>query len=292
MKRVRAACIQAGPGGAGADDVREALKSAGKVDLVLLPEISHLPYFPVEWPSRYADKAVTYENPLVLKFQVIATEFRSHIVLPLYLREGNARYNSAILIGPDGSLMEGKDSNGNRKWGYHKCHLINIQTQKARFHESRYFSPGEGPVVWETAIGRIGILICYDRHFPEAGRTLRILGAEIVCVPVASPLLSEEWFVAEIQTMAMQQGVYALAANRAGSETLESSGLTTEYVGLSCIVSPDGKVLATAGKGQPGAVVSAELDFDRLSQVRHEYTYLEDRRPETYVSELTNPQGS
>ncbi len=292
MKRVRAACIQVGPGGAGAGDVRETLKLAGKVDLVLLPEISHLPYFPVEWPSSYADKAVTHEDPLVLEFQAVAAEFKSHIILPLYLTEGHARYNSAILIGPDGNLMEGKDPTGNRKWSYHKCHLINIQTQKARFYESRYFSPGRGPVLWETTLGKIGILICYDRHFPEAWRTLRILGAEIICVPIASPILSEEWFVAEIQTMAMQQGVYALAANRAGIETLESSGLTTEYVGLSCIVSPDGKILATAGKSQPGAMVAAELDFDRLSQVRHEYTYLEDRRPETYFSELKKPQGS
>jgi beta-ureidopropionase len=286
MNRVRAVCIQIGPGGAGADDVRKALRSAGHVDLVVLPEISHLPYFPVEWPSIYTDKSVTLNDALVLEFRAIAAEFKTHIVFPLYLTEGQNRYNSAILIGPDGALMEGEGLNRKRRVSYHKCHLINIQTPRGRFYESRHFSPGEGLVLWETTIGKIGILICYDRHFPEAWRSLRILGAEVICVPVASPLLSEDWFVAEIQTMAMQEGVYALAANRAGIETLESSGLTTEYVGLSCIVSPDGKILATAGKSEPGAIVAAELDSDLLTRVRSEYTYLEDRRPETYISEL------
>lgn len=285
MKPARVAAIQIGPGGARPEQIEKVLALAGRVDIVLLPELFHLPYFPLEQNEAWLSSAVTRESSLVRDVKSIAAASQCFIVLPLYLEEEGSLRNSALLIGPDGEVVVGRDLQGTPRAEYHKIHLCDIRFYGAEFHESDYFVAGEGHVLWDTPYGTIGVLICYDRHFPEAWRSLRANGAEIVCVPVASPATTEATFVAEMQAMALQQGVYVIVANRAGVESLPSSNRRTDYLGRSCVIGPDGTILALAPARQSGAVAVADLDPAILMRTRAGLPLAEHRRPTTYVLE-------
>lgn len=289
MRRCRAAAVQAGPGGISPERLDGLLQGNADLDIAVLPELGHLPYFPLEHASAHLAEATPLDGPVVDRFRTIAAARRIHLVLGLYLAEGERRYNAAIVIGPDGALLTGRDLTGRPRTSYRKVHLCTLKTPRVRFYEEEYFAPGEGIVLWETELGVIAPLICYDRHFPEAWRTLRAAGAEIACVPIASPEISRAWFVAEMQAMALQQGLYVVAPNRAGEERLATSGLVTRYVGLSCVVAPDGEVLAQAPEGGTDVLAIATLDPDRLASYRTDHHYFEDRRPETYLAGV--PEG-
>lgn len=284
MKPCRAAAVQVGPGGITPERLDALLSRERGLDLVVLPELGHLPYFPLEHRSAHLADAATIDGPVVSAFGAVAAARRVHLVLALYLAEGDRRFNAAVVIGPDGMVLTGRDLGGAPRTSYRKVHLCTLKNPRVRFYEEEYFAPGEGHVLWDTPFGTLGVIICYDRHFPEAWRTLRAADVDIACVPIASPELSRTWFVAEMQTMAMQQGLYVIAPNRAGEERLATSGLVTRYVGLSCVVAPDGEVLAQAPEGAPDVIAAADLDPDRLARYRIDHHYFEDRRPETYLS--------
>jgi N-carbamoylputrescine amidase len=286
MKPVRVAAIQTRAGGVDPSYVGKIVSSAGDVDLVILPELWHLPYFPLERIAEWHGKAIELDSPFVRQVETIAHDHQCYLVLPLFLKEGNTNYNAVLIIGPDGSHLPGREvTRGRPAITYKKTHLCDVRFYGAGFYESSYFSAGASLVLWETEFAKVGVLICYDRHFPEAWRTLRAAGAEIVCVPIASPSATEPTFVAEMQAMALQQGVFAVVANRAGKETLPSSGLTTEYLGRSSILGPDGSVLAVAPGTQPDVVVSATLDPDMLQRTRSGLPLARHRRPEIYLLE-------
>lgn len=287
MKRCRAAAVQVGPGGITPERLDALLSRAGELDLVVLPELGHLPYFPLEHSSRHLADAAPIDGAVVGAFRAVAAARRVHLVLGLYLADGEARSNAAVVIDPDGAVLTGHDLGGARRTSYRKVHLCTLKNPRVHFYEEEYFTPGDGHVVWDTPLGRLGVIICYDRHFPEAWRTLRAAGVDIACVPIASPELSRAWFVAEMQAMAMQQGLYVIAPNRAGEERLVTSGLATRYVGLSCIVAPDGEVLAQAPEAMPDVIAAADLDPERLVRYRIDHHYFEDMRPETYLRAAT-----
>ncbi len=283
MTTHRVAAIQVGPGGISAERLDALLATQPPLDLVVLPELGHLPYFPLEHGSRHLADATTIDGPVVRAFARVAKAHACHLVLALYLAEDGRRYNAAVVIGPDGELLRGRDLAGRPRASYRKVHLCTLKNPRVRFFEEEYFTPGEGHVLWDTPLGVVGVIICYDRHFPEAWRTLRAAGADIACVPIASPELSRAWFVAEMQAMAIQQGLYVVAPNRGGTETLRTSGLVTRYVGLSCVIAPDGEILACAPEGEPEAVAASEIDLERLVRYRIDHHYFEDMRPETYL---------
>ena len=145
--------------------------------------------------------------------------------------------------------------------------------------EKYYFRPGPGYPVFDTAVGRLGVLICYDRWFSEAWRLLALAGAEVVCVPNASSGVVSDLFVPSMRTWAAQNVLYAVAVNRAGDEHVGDAA--THYYGLSCVTSPRGKVLAEAPEGEP-ALISAEIDLEDVAKARHDHTMYRDRRPELY----------
>jgi N-carbamoylputrescine amidase len=274
---VKVAAVQFGAGAGNLAWLRTELLKV-RPDLVVLPELANSHYFPLEPESVHAETAASLAGPFVTELSAIARDVGSHILTGLYLDDGDERTNAAIMIAPSGDLLPGRDASGREQLAYRKVHLCNITTASSRFREDDYFLAGDGYVVWDTTAGRIGCLICYDRHFPEAWRVMRLAGVDIVAVPVASSEASRAWFVAEMQAMSLQQGVYAVAANRAGSEELATTRFVTTYAGLSCITGPDGSSLAVAPFAEPNRVIVALADPDHLHRVRRENRFFEDLR--------------
>ncbi len=169
-----------------------------------------------------------------------------------------ALYNSALLIGADGRPSA----------NYRKTHLFGDM-------ERATFSPGTQPFVLAELGGvRLGLLICYDVEFPEMVRGLAVRGAELIAVPTA--LMRPYDFVPRVMlpTRAFENQVFIIYANRCGDE----DGMV--YVGESCIVAPDGSVLARAGGGE--ALLTASLDADAMRGSRAANTYLRDRQTQHY----------
>jgi N-carbamoylputrescine amidase len=208
-------------------------------------------------------------------------------VLPLFVRGADGRYtNSAIVIGPDGRIITGRLPDGRVLPYFSKVHLPKIDSATLVTDEPRHFSPGDGFPVFRTPHATIGVLICYDRRFPEAWRELALAGAEIVilpsCVPAWDPAQaasSAELFVAELRTRACENVLYVAASNRAGVEEFE--GRSTLFFGQSCVIGPGGTVLAQ-GLGEP-CVVSAPIDLEEMERTRSRLPLLVDRRPATYM---------
>jgi predicted amidohydrolase len=275
------AAVQCGPGGVRLDWLAAVLAQR-RADLVVLPELANTNYFPLESGSHDAAKPATLDGPFVTALRRLARAQRCYILTGVYLEEAGVRSNAAILLGPDGEVVAGRDTRGREHLAYRKVQLCNITTRTSDFHEADYFVEGEHFLVWDTPLGRIGCLICYDRHFPEAWRALRVAGVDVIGVPVASAEGSKPWFLAEMQAMSLQQTVYAAVANRAGTERL-SSGVATTFGGLSCIVGPDGEILAVAPFGVPDRVVHGVAEPDILVRTRREHRFFDDLRTDMYA---------
>lgn len=280
MSLTRSSKIAAVQFGAGPGDLswlRKELLEA-RPDFVVLPELANSHYFPLEPESVHATPAETLSGPFVSELRAIARDVGLHMIAGLHLEEGPRRTNAAIMIAPSGDLLPGRDASGREQLAYHKVQLFNVTTASARSRENDYFEAGDGYVVWDTPVGSVGCLICYDRHFPEAWRVMGLAGVDVVAVPVASSEASRAWFVAEMQAMSLQQGVYAVAANRAGTEKLATTGVTTTYAGLSCITAPDGSTLGVAPFAQPNRLVLAQTDPDLMQRIRRENPFIDDLR--------------
>jgi N-carbamoylputrescine amidase len=285
---VRAVAVQTGAVGNNRD---ENLRSAEQLvrsaphgsDLIVLPELFALPFWCVGLSDqRFFDWAEDLEGPTVSTMRKVARESQAYLVVPFFEKgdiEGEY-YNSAVVVDPAGAIVSGKLPSGRGVQSYRKNAVSSYRWEEQVNDEKFYFRPGEGFPVFDTAIGRIGILICYDRWYPEAWRVLALQGAEIICVANASAGAVSDMFVPLIRTSAAQNLVFAIATNRAGEEEFE--GKRTSYYGLSCIVDPVGNVLAQADGACPDQLPSASLDMARISRERTRYTMFRDRRPEIY----------
>ncbi|MFJ9763790.1 carbon-nitrogen hydrolase family protein [Streptomyces erythrochromogenes] len=175
-------------------------------------------------------------------------------------RDGETVYNSAQLIGRDGASLA----------NYRKTHLFGCFEQDA-------FTPGDTPVVQADLDGiRIGIMICYDVEFPENVRSHALAGTDLLLVPTAQ--MHPFQFVAEhvVPVRAFENQMYVAYVNRTGPEG------EFEFVGLSCLASPDGTTRTRAGRGEE--MVFGEVDRELLSASRENNPYLRDRRPGLYAS--------
>jgi predicted amidohydrolase len=282
VKRVSVAAAQGRPGAIDLDELDRQLEKT-PAQLVVLPELANGPYFPLEPRSGDPPRGERLDGAFLAAVGELAARHSAHLLVGLHLADTEGAWNAAVLVGPDGAVIPGHEPGGQERIAYRKRQLCDITTRASDFRESEYFSAGSEAVVWDLPFGRLGCLICYDRHFPEAWRALRRADVEIVGVPVASSAASRAWFVPEMQAMALQQNVYAVVANRAGTEQL-GRGTVTEYGGLSCIVAPDGSVLAEAPFGEPNRLVGAELDPDLLTRARREHRFIDDLRDELYAA--------
>jgi N-carbamoylputrescine amidase len=199
--------------------------------------------------------------------QGYAKKYQMAMVVPLYEREqAGVYYNSAAVIDSDGTYL-GK---------YRKHHIPHT----SQFWEKFFFRPGNlGFPVFQTRYGKIGVYICYDRHFPEGARALGLNGAEIVYNPSATVAgLSEYLWKLEQPAHAVANGYYVGAINRVGTEAPWNIG---EFYGQSYFVNPRGQMLAV-GSRDKDELITAELDLDMIEEVRRTWQFYRDRRPDSY----------
>lgn len=257
--------------------IREA--KAKSAQIIGLQEIFYSPYFCAEQTPKWYEAAEEVPNgPTVKLFQELAKELEVVIILPIYEREGIATYyNTAAVIDADGSYL-GK---------YRKNHIPHVQAgdQGYGFWEKYYFKPGNlGYQVFDTAYAKVGVYICYDRHFPEGARLLGLKGAEIVFNPSATVAGTSEYlWKLEQPAHAVANGYYIAAINRVGFEAPWNMG---EFYGQSYLADPRGNFVAMASRDKDEVIVG-EMDKKLIREVRDAWQFYRDRRPETY-QEMTS----
>jgi beta-ureidopropionase len=282
------------------DAVRRLASAARpRPDLVVLPELFANPFWCVGLADPgYFAWAEGLDGPVLTGLGRLAADLGAVVVAPFFERGEVAGeyYNSVAVLDRSGQLVPGRLPSGRRVATYRKHAVSQFRWDAAVNDEKFYFRPGDGFPTFATDVGRLGVLICYDRWFPEAWRVLALAGAEVICVPNASLGDVADLFLPSMRTCAAQNLTYVVATNRAGVEEVE--GRKSRYYGLSCIVGPRGDVLAVAGEAEPGVAVGADLDLGRIAEVRTRQTMYRDRRPELYgpVTEpwhgpLTEPRG-
>lgn len=239
------------------------------VQIVCMQEVFTTPYFCAEQEPRWYEAVEKIpDGPTVKLMQEVAKKHGMVIIVPIYEEEiTGVYYNTAAVIDADGKYL-GK---------YRKNHIPHT---KPGFWEKYYFKPGNlGYPTFETAFARIGVYICYDRHFPEGARALGLNGAEIVFNPSATVAgLSEYLWELEQPAHAVANGYFVGAINRVGHEKPWDIG---EFYGKSYFCNPRGKIIAQASRDSDELVV-ADLDLDQIREVRNVWQFYRDRRPETY----------
>jgi N-carbamoylputrescine amidase len=245
------------------------------VQILCLQEIFNGPYFCPGQDKRWYDAAEPVpDGPTTRLMQELARKHSMVIVVPIYERAmRGVYYNTAAVIDADGRYL-GK---------YRKQHI----PQTSGFWEKFFFKPGDGGYpVFDTAYARVGVYICYDRHFPEGWRALGLQGADIVFNPSATVAgLSEYLWKLEQPAAAVANTYYVGAINRVGTEAPWNIG---EFYGQSYFVNPRGQFEAVGSRDQDELVV-ADLDLTVIDEVRKVWQFYRDRRPDAY-QDLTDPR--
>jgi beta-ureidopropionase len=283
MSTVRAGLIQMnlkGQTDQGPDAIREQMLAAhlplidragaDGVQVLCMQEICTQPYFcPSQDAKWYAAAEPIPDGPTTRLMQEYARKHGMVIVVPIYEEEiPGVYYNAAAVIDADGSYL-GK---------YRKTHI----PQVAGFYEKFFFKPGNsGYPVFHTAYCKLGVYICYDRHFPEGWRALALNGAEYIVNPSATVAgLSQYLWKLEQPAAAVANGVYIGAINRPGTEEPWRIG---RFYGSSYVCNPRGELLCEASEDGDD-LVTADMDMEQVREVRNLWQFFRDRRPETYGS--------
>jgi len=247
--------------------VEEAAKQG--VQMLCFQEIFTTPYFCAEQQTRWYEAVEKVpDGPTVQMMQDVAKQYGMVLIVPIYEEEiSGIYYNTAAVIDADGKYL-GK---------YRKTHIPHVAPG---FWEKFYFRPGNlGYPCFDTAFARIGVYICYDRHFPEGARCLGLNGAEIIFNPSATVAgLSEYLWKLEQPAHAVANGYFVGAINRVGTEAPWNIG---EFYGQSYFCDPRGQIIAEGSRDQDELVV-ADLDMDKIREVRNTWQFFRDRRPDLY----------
>jgi len=245
----------------------EALDAAAGMgaDVVCFAELAFEPFHPQNRSQPgFQGLAEVVPGPLTEVFSARAREHGVVVVLNLFERVGDRCFDTSPVIDADGRLLG-------------RSRMVHI-TDYECFHEKGYYTPGDtGAPVFDTVAGRIGVAICYDRHYPEQMRALALAGAELVVVPQAGAI--GEWpdglYEAELRVAAFQNGYFTALCNRVGRE----ERLT--FAGESFVCGPDGRVIARAGSGTE-EILTAEIDLSEVAASHARRLFLPDRRPDLY----------
>ena len=252
--------------------VVEAASAGARV--MCFQELFYGPYFcQVQDTEFYSYAEAVPDGPTTKRFQELAAKHEMVLVLPMYEHEkAGFLYNTAAVIDADGSYL-GK---------YRKTHIPQVKG----FWEKFYFRPGNlGYPVFETAVGTVGVYICYDRHFPEGWRALGLAGAEIVFNPSATSRGLSAYLWQLEQTSAAVANMYFVGAiNRVGIEPLGDN----DFYGTSYFANPRGQFVDGTASDQTEELVVRDLDLDQIEEVRSQWAFYRDRRPDVY-GPLTAP---
>jgi len=245
------------------------IEEAGKkgVQILCLQEVFNGPYFCPSQDARWCDIAEAVPGPTVERLSEYAKKYKMAMIIPVYEREiAGVYYNTAAVVDADGTYL-GK---------YRKNHI----PQTNGFWEKYFFKPGNlGYPTFQTRYAKIGVYICYDRHFPEGARLLGLHGAEIVFNPSATVAgLSQYLWKLEQPAHAVANGYYIAASNRVGTEAPWNIG---KFYGTSYFCDPRGNFLAVGSEDKDELVV-AEMNLDLIEEVRRTWQFYRDRRPDTY----------
>ena len=245
------------------------IDEAGKkgVQILCMQEIFNTPYFcPGQDPKWYAS-AETIPGPTTDLLAQYAKKYQMVIIAPLYEKEqAGVLYNTAAVIDADGTYL-GK---------YRKNHIPHT----GGFWEKYFFKPGNlGYPVFQTKYAKVGVYICYDRHFPDGARILGLNGAEIVYNPSATTVGQSQYlWKLEQPAHAVANGYFMGCINRVGTEAPWNLG---NFYGTSYFVNPLGQIIACASEDKDELLV-ADFDLDLIEEVRATWQFFRDRRPETY----------
>ena len=247
----------------GVEAFRQAAEAGAQV--IAFAELG-LSYF---WPqfkesSAYLQEAEPIPGPTTDVFTRLAKEYGVVTVINLFERDGRRTYDASPVIDADGRILG-------------VVRMVHIMDGLG-FWEKGYYHPGDrDQLVFSTAVGRLGVAICYDRHFPEYMRALALQKAELVIIPQAGAV--GEWapgiFEAEIQVAAFQNGYFAALVNRVGQEEL------LNFAGGSFVVDPAGQVIARAPEGKD-FILSVECELSQVKEATARRFFLPDRRPDFY----------
>ncbi len=245
----------------------EALETAARAGarLVVYPELAFTPFYPLHRATPDSiDLAESIPGPTTRAFQEAARRLGVVVVLNLFERHGGEAFDTSPVIDADGTLLG-------------RTRMMHI-TEYEGFHEQGYYTPGDtGIPVYDTAAGRIGVAICYDRHFPEYQRALALAGADLVVVPQAGA--AGEWpeglYEAELRVASFQNGYFMALANRVGREEVLHFG------GESFVTDPFGQVVARAPMGEE-AILMADIDLTRCADSPARRLFLKHRRADQY----------
>jgi beta-ureidopropionase len=254
------------------DYARQAAAAGAKV--ICFQELFYGPYFCQLQDPKFYEYAESVPGPTTERFQALAAELGMVMVLPMYEQEQpGVLYNTAAVIDADGKYL-GK---------YRKNHIPQVNG----FWEKFYFRPGNlGYPIFDTAVGRIGVYICYDRHFPEGWRALGLAGAKIVFNPSATSRgLSSYLWKLEQPASAVANEYFIGAINRVG---VESEFGENDFYGTSYFVDPEGKFVGEVGHDHDPELIVRDLDLSLLDTVRDRWQFYRDRRPDAY-GDLTKP---
>src|SRR5262247_2956809 len=244
---------------------------ASGVQVLCFQEIFTQPYFcPSQDRKWYAAAEAVPDGHTTRFMQEYAKKYRMVMVVPVYEEAmTGVYYNTAAVIDADGKYL-GK---------YRKTHIPQVDPG---FYEKFFFKPGDlGFPVFDTAYVKLGVYICYDRHFPEGWRALALNGAEYIVNPSATVAgLSQYLWELEQPAAAVANGCYIGAVNRVGSEQPWNIG---RFYGSAYFVNPRGKIIAKASEDKDELLV-ADMDWDMVREVRNLWQFYRDRRPETYAN--------
>lgn len=249
----------------------EAAKVAASegAGVVCFAELAFEPFYPQRPASGdVMELAEPIPGPITESFQKLAADLGVVVVLNLFERDGDKTFDTSPVIDADGTLLG-------------RTRMVHI-TEYDCFHEQGYYSEGDrGAPVYSTQAGRIGVAICYDRHYPEYMRALALNGAEVVIIPQAGAV--GEWpeglYEAEMRVAAFQNGYFTALCNRVGQEEC----LT--FAGESFLCAPSGCVIARAPALEE-SILYADLDLEAVTESHAQKLFLRDRRPDLYADWL------
>lgn len=241
--------------------IKEAAEQGA--DLILFPEVQLTEFFP-QYPNRNAEHyRIRMDSDVTAAFQTVCRKNQIMAVPNLYLEQEGKAYDASILIGKDGMIL-----------GIQK--MVHV-AQAAQFYEQDYYTPADdGFHVFDTPLGKIGIVVCFDRHYPESIRTEALMGADLILIPTVNtrsePTELFEW---ELRVQAFQNSVFLAMCNRVGKEG------DMEFCGESILVDAHGHTLVKADDREQ--IVYYDLDICKARQVREMVPYTSLRRTEYYL---------